>query len=106
MSDYTSYEARLLHMFLALYSSSMAFEFTLNKNIKLISDQRKVFKNKANCVLFAFVFFKLKFAICVVVCFVIRELAKNKEERGLENVLITLHCGNGENACNNKNAQL
>ena len=30
-----------------------------------------------------------KFAICVVVCFVIRGLAKNKEERDLENVLIT-----------------
>ena len=67
---------------------------------------KRNFKNKANCVLFAFVFFKLKkFAICVVVCFVIRDLAKNKEERGLENVLITLHCGSEENACN-KNAQL
>ena len=31
VSDYTSDEARLLHMFLALYSSSLAFEFALSK---------------------------------------------------------------------------
>ena len=73
---------------------------------KVYLRKKRSFINKANCVLFAFVFFKLKFAICVVVCFVIRDLAKNKEERGLENVLITLHCGSEENACNNKNAQL
>ena len=56
---------------------------------------RRSFKNKAYCVLLAFVFFKLKslqtekFAICFVVCFVIRGLAKNKEGRDLEDVLIT-----------------
>ena len=55
---------------------------------------RKSFKNKAYCVLLAFVFFKLKslqtekFAICFVVCFVIRGLAKNKEGKDLEDVLI------------------
>ena len=31
VSDYTSYEVRLLHMYLALYSSSMAFEFRLKE---------------------------------------------------------------------------
>ena len=56
---------------------------------------RRSFKNKAYCVLLAFVFFKLKslqtekFAICFVVCFVIRGLAKNKEGKDLEDVLIT-----------------
>ena len=55
---------------------------------------RRSFKNKAYCVLLAFVFFKLKslqtenFAICFVVCFVIRGLAKNKEGKDLEDVLI------------------
>ena len=53
------------------------------------------FKDKAYCVLLAFVFFKLKslqtekFAICFVVCFEIRGLAKNKEGKDLEDVLIT-----------------
>ena len=56
---------------------------------------RRSFKDKAYCVLLAFVFFKLKslqtekFAICFVVCFVIRGLAKNKEGKDLEDVLIT-----------------
>ena len=56
--------------------------------------RRSFLKNKANCVLLAFVFFKLKslqtenFAICFVVCFVIRGLAKNKEGKDLEDVLI------------------
>ena len=56
---------------------------------------RRSFKNKANCVLLAFVFFKLKslqtekFAICFVVCFDIRGLAKNKEGKDLESILIT-----------------
>ena len=31
VSDYTSYEARLLHMYLALYSSSVTFEFRLKE---------------------------------------------------------------------------
>ena len=53
------------------------------------------FKDKAYCVLLAFVFFKLKslqtekFAICFVVCFEIRGLEKNKEGKDLEDVLIT-----------------
>ena len=53
------------------------------------------FKVKANCVLFVFVFFKLKnlqtesFANCFVVCFDIRGLAKNKGGKDLESVLIT-----------------
>ena len=56
---------------------------------------RRSFKNKAYCVLLAFVFFKLKnlqtekFAICFVVCFDIRGLAKNKEGKDLESILIT-----------------
>ena len=56
---------------------------------------RRSFEDKAYCVLLAFVFFKLKslqtenFAICFVVCFVIRGLAKNKEGKDLEDVLIT-----------------
>ena len=50
---------------------------------------KRSFKNKAYCVLLAFVFFQTeKFAICFVVCFVIRGLAKNKEEKDLEDVLI------------------
>ena len=53
------------------------------------------FKGKAYCVQLAFVFFKLKslqtenFAICFVVCFEIRGLAKNKEGKDLEDVLLT-----------------
>ena len=56
---------------------------------------RRNFKVEANCVLLAFVFFKLKnlqtekFAICFVVCFDIRGLAKNKEGKDLESILIT-----------------
>ena len=56
---------------------------------------RRNFKVKANCVLFVFVFFKLKnlqtesFANCFVVCFDIRGLAKNKEGKDLESILIT-----------------
>ena len=56
---------------------------------------RRNSKVKANCVLLVFVFFKLKnlqtenFAICFVVCFDIRGLAKNKEGKDLESILIT-----------------
>ena len=65
------------------------------KNKVNLRPRRSFLKNKANCVLLAFVFFKLKslqtenFAICFVVCFVIRGLAKNKEGKDLESVLIT-----------------
>ena len=64
------------------------------KNKVNLRPRRSFLKNKANCVLLAFVFFKLKslqtenFAICFVVCFVIRGLAKNKEGKDLEDVLI------------------
>ena len=65
------------------------------KNKVNLRPRRSFLKNKANCVLLAFVFFKLKslqtenFAICFVVCFVIRGLAKNKEGKDLEDVLIS-----------------
>ena len=55
---------------------------------------RRNIKVKANCV-FVFVFFHLKnlqtenFVNCFVVCFDIRGLAKNKEGKDLESILIT-----------------
>ena len=55
---------------------------------------RRNLKVKANCVL-VFVFFQLKnlqtenFVNCFVVCFDIRGLAKNKEGKDLESILIT-----------------
>ena len=55
---------------------------------------RRVLKVKATCVL-VFVFFKLKnlqtesFVNCFVVCFDIRGLAKSKEGKDLESILIT-----------------
>ena len=55
---------------------------------------RRNIKVKANCVL-VFVFFQLKnlqtesFVNCFVVCFDIRGLAKNKEGKDLESILIT-----------------
>ena len=53
---------------------------------------RRNFKVEANCVLLAFVFFKLKslqtenFAICFVVYFATKVLQKNKEGKDLEDV--------------------
>ena len=66
------------------------------------------FKDKAYCVLLAFVFFKLKslqtekFAICFVVCFDIRGLAKNKEGKDLESILITCTAEMRKSAFHNK----
>ena len=84
---YTSDEARLLHMFLAPYSSSWVFEFALSKEI-FSTNPKKFYKQYQLRFSFycAFVLFKLKsvmFAICFEICFVIRELAKTKRIKAL-----------------------
>ena len=73
--------------------------------MKSILDQRS-FKNKAYCVLFAFVFFKLK-SLQAALLFVLslEILRKTKRKEALKS-FDYLHCRSEENACNNKSAQL